>query len=483
MKTKKLITVGVLAMAVWLGLLFQPQPALAANGEAGAETETGMPDTESRASDDPQESSRAGGNTGQEADAGGMMPDGSGGQEGNHPDTQGVMTSADGDNAVVVDSVSTAYSEETSSIISVTVAVPEHFCLAAYAEIISVETGVTYGLPLYASNGYCQRCYVPAGTYYVGNVAVYGDTTNEYPFDFPAGDFMVDEKDSFEITVSMADFESVDAELWEKRGEAVETAVSVETDFAVMYSGAGNGQVGITGEQNGRYEILVMITESGYLGDGHFIYSLDGGGTWQEETGIEIPLSGFYEIPLTGLTLEFVVSYADADGFMAGDIYSASIPDPSARIRCEKKGRGAAMAEVLSTNPDIQAFNALEASGMEFVIDIQKSGGFGEAIWAVSTDGGKTFGPQEYAEEKLLFENAGILLHFFPEKDGTLFVRGDRYMVSAVRESNQSGYGLFVFLAVVMFGGMGYATYMLNRKLKALIPKEDDYRIRGRWTE
>ena len=171
---------------------------------------------------------------------------------------------------MVVDSASTAYSEETSSIISVTAAVPEHFGLAAYAEIISVETGITYGLPLYASNGYYQRCYVPAGTYYVGNVAVYGDTTNEYPFDFPAGDFMVDEKDSFEIAASLADFESVDAELREKRGEAVENAVPVETDFAVMYSGAGNGQVGITGEQNGRYEILVMITESGYLGDGHF---------------------------------------------------------------------------------------------------------------------------------------------------------------------------------------------------------------------
>ena len=457
MKAKKMITMGVLAIAVWLGLLFQSQPVLAANREAGAETETGMLDTESRASDDPQESSRAGGNTGQEADPGGMMPDDPGGQEGNTLDARDASNYADGDNAVVVDSASTAYSEETSSIISVTAAVPEHFGLTAYTEIISVETGITYGLPLYASNGYYQRCYVPAGTYYVGNVAVYGDTTNEYPFDFPAGDFMVDEKDSFEIMVSLADFESVDAEIREKHGEAVETAGPVETDFAVMYSGAGNGQVGITGEQNGRYEILVMITESGYLGDGHFTYSLDGGETWKGETDFEIPLSGFYEIPLTGLTVEFAVSYADADGFMEGDVYSASIPDPSARIRCGRTGRGAAMMEVLSVSPDIQAFDALEASGMEFVIDIQKSGGFGEAIWAVSTDGGKTFNPQEYAGEELLFEDAGIRLRFFPEKDGTLFVRGDRYMVSAVRESSHAGYGLFIFLAVALFGGLGYA--------------------------
>lgn len=483
MKTKKIITMRVLAMTVWLGLLFQPQPALAANGEAGAETETGMPDAESRASDDPQESSRAGENTGQKAGFGEMMPDGSGGQKGNHPDTQGAMTSVDGDNAVVVDSASMAYSEETSSIISVIAAVPEHFGLAVYAEIISVESGITYGLPLYASNGYYQRCYVPAGVYYVGNVAVYGDTTNEYPFDFPAEDFTVDEKDSFEIAVSLADFESVDAEIREKHGEAVEDVVPVETDFAVMYFGAGNGQVGITGEQNGRYEILVKITESGYLGDGHFTYSLNGGETWQGETDLEIPLSGFYEIPLTGLTVEFAVSYADADGFMAGDVYSVSIPDPSARIWCKRTGRGAAMVEVLSMNPDIQTFDALEASGMEFVIDIQKSGGFGEAIWTVSTDGGKTFSSQEYAEEELLFEDAGVLLRFFPEKDGTFFVRGDRYMVSAVRESSNAGYGFFVFLAVVMFGGLGYAAYMLDRKLKALIPKENDYRIRGRWTE
>lgn len=479
MKTNKIITMGVLAMAVWLGLLFQPQPALAANGEAGA----GISDTENRVSDNPQESRRAGENTGQETDPGGMMPDATGGQEENASDARDASSYADGDNAVVVDSASTAYSQETSSIISVTAAVPEHFSLAAYAEIISVESGVTYGLPLHASNGYYQRCYVPAGTYYVGNVAVYGDTTNEYPFDFPVEDFIVDEKDSFEITVSLADFESVDAELREKHGEVVEAAAPVETDFAVMCFGEGNGQIGITGEQNGRYEILVKITESGYLGDGHFTYSLDGGETWKGETGFEIPLSGFYEIPLTGLTVEFAVPYADADGFMAGDVYSASIPDPSARIRCDRTGRGAAMVEVLSMNPGIQAFDALEVSGMEFVIDIQKSGGFGEAIWTVSTDGGKTFSPQEYAEEELLFEDAGIRLHFYQEEDGTFFVRGDRYMVSAVRESNKSGYGLFIFLAVVLFGGLGYAACMLDRKLKALIPKENDYRIRGRWAE
>lgn len=181
--------------------------------------------------------------------------------------------------------------------------------------------------------------------------------------------------------------------------------------------------------------------------------------------------------------MEFAVSYADADGFMAGDIYKASIPDPSARIRCEEAGRGAAMVEVLSLNPDIQAFDVLEASGMEVVIDIQKSGGFGEAIWEVSTDGGKTFSPEGYVGEELLFEDAGIQLRFYQEKDGVLFARGGRYIVSAVRENNQTGYGLFIFLAVALFGGLGYAAYMLDRKLEALIPKEGDYKICGRWTE
>lgn len=117
MKTKKMITMGVLAMAVWLGLFFQPQSALAANREAGAETEAGMPDTESRASDDPQESSRARENTGQKAGSSEMMPDGSGGRERNTFDAKDASGYADGDNAVVVESASTAYSEETSSII------------------------------------------------------------------------------------------------------------------------------------------------------------------------------------------------------------------------------------------------------------------------------------------------------------------------------------------------------------------------------
>ncbi|MCI9072541.1 MAG: hypothetical protein HFH80_06970 [Lachnospiraceae bacterium] len=451
MKTKKMITLGILVTAACLGL-FQPQAVLAAGRETGGETGAGMPDAH-------------------------------GGLDGNPFVPRDAADYADGDNALVVDSVSTACSEETPSIISVTAAVPEHFGLAAYAEVISVETGAVYELPLYAANGYCQRCYVPVGTYYVGSVAVYGDTKNEYSFDFPAGDFMVDEKDSFEITASLAGFESVDAEIREKRGETVEGDASVETDFVVVYSGTGNGQVGITGEQNGRYELLVRITESGYLGDGHFTYSLDGGETWQGEVDIEIPLSGFYEIPLTGLTVEFAVSCADADGFIAGDIYKASIPDPSAGIRCQKAGKGAAMVEVLSVDPNIQAFDALEASGMEVVIGIQKSGGFGGAVWEVSTDGGKTFSPQGHAEEELMFGDAGIRLRFYREKDGVLFARGDRYTVSAVRENNQTGHGLFIFLAAVLFGGLGYAAYMLDRKLKALVPKEGDYKICGRWTE
>lgn len=473
MKTKKMIALGALAAVAWLGLLSQPHAALAAGRETGAGNVPGI---------QGMKSGQEKGNGGQE-DPIVTPPDTHGGQEGISPGAWDASGNAEGDNAVVVDSVSTAYSEETPSIISVTAAVPEHFGLAAYAEVISVESGTTYALPLYASNGYCQRCYVPAGTYYVGSVAVYGDTTNAYPFDFPTEDFMVGEKDSFEVAVSLADFESVDAEIREKRGEAVEAAVPMETDFAVMHSGAGNGQVGITGEQNGRYEILVEITESGYLGNGHFTYSLDGGRTWLGEPDFEIPLSGFYEIPLTGLTVEFAVSFADADGFMAGDTYSAFIPDPSARIRCGRTGRGAAMAEVLSMDPDTQAFDALEASGMELVVDIRKSGGFGEAVWAVSTDGGKTFGPQEYAGEELSFGDAGIRLHFYQEKDGTLFVRGDRHTVSAVRENSQAGYGLFIFLAAALFGGLGYAACMLGRKLKALLPKEDDYRIRGRWAE
>ena len=132
------------------------------------------------------------------------------------------------------------------------------------------------------------------------------------------------------------------------------------------------------------------------------------------------------------------------------------------------------MVEVLSMTPDIQVFDALEASGMDFVIDIQKSGGFGEAIWEVSTDGGKTFSPQEYAKEELLFEDAGIRLHFYQKEDGPLFVRGDRHTVSAVRESNHASYGLFVFMALGMFCGLGYSVCVLNLKLQALITKEDD---------
>ena len=163
MGTKKMIILGVLAAAAWLGLLSQPYAALAAGRETGAGNVPGIQE---------MESSQEKGNGGQGADPAVTPPDTHGGQEGISPGAREASGNAGGDNAVVVDSVSTAYSEETPSIISVTAAVPEHFGLAAYAEVISVESGITYALPLYASNGYCQRCYVPAGTYYVDRKSV-----------------------------------------------------------------------------------------------------------------------------------------------------------------------------------------------------------------------------------------------------------------------------------------------------------------------
>ncbi len=89
-------------------------------------------------------------------------------------------------------------------------------------------------------------------------------------------------------------------------------------DVSTTRVGTSTGEMTVTGTPNDSYEVVVEITTSTddvANADGEFRLSLDGGDSYGNLTAI--PVNGTYEIPGTGLTLQFETaeSYDDGDVF------------------------------------------------------------------------------------------------------------------------------------------------------------------------
>ncbi len=95
---------------------------------------------------------------------------------------------------------------------------------------------------------------------------------------------------------------------------------------SVGKSGVGTGNLFVGGSPNDSYEVVVYITRAGDAGVAAFVYSLDGGDTYSPE--IAMPFSGDYEIPNTGLTLNFRNGPSGVS-FEVGDTYTFSTTAPA----------------------------------------------------------------------------------------------------------------------------------------------------------
>jgi hypothetical protein len=89
-------------------------------------------------------------------------------------------------------------------------------------------------------------------------------------------------------------------------------------DVTTTRVGTSTGELTVTGAPNDSYEVVVEVTadtDDVANADGEFRYSLDGGDSYGNLTAI--PANGTYEIPGTGLTLQFETgeSYDDGDVF------------------------------------------------------------------------------------------------------------------------------------------------------------------------
>lgn len=96
---------------------------------------------------------------------------------------------------------------------------------------------------------------------------------------------------------------------------------------SVTHTGTGEGTFAVKGTPNNAYDIVVQITETGDTNEGSFRYSIDGGNNFSEE--YTIPLGGKYEIPGTGLSLDFTDIASEEKSFIGEDAYAFSTTAPT----------------------------------------------------------------------------------------------------------------------------------------------------------
>lgn len=257
-------------------------------------------------------------------------------------------------------------------------------------------------------------------------------------------------------------------------------SIHVRSDYEVTHTGSGISELGITGEADGEYNLLIKITKSGGLKEGYFQCSTDKGKTWGE--GRQIPLSGIYILGSTGLTMEFYS--VDNMGFLAGDTYHCYIPDPTKKIVIKQEIGSKVNITVESDSEDVKAFDVLENSEAAIRIKIIKEGTIGTAVWRLSTDGGLTWGEEEYAKEELVFSfgkntnSQSVTIKFSPEPGTDVeFLRNDVISIYAERTEKDGTITALVVLAAIV-AGISAGIYLGNKILKSAIPPESDYELR-----
>lgn len=262
--------------------------------------------------------------------------------------------------------------------------------------------------------------------------------------------------------------------------EKEQESTHVKSDFEVSHNGNGTAELGITGEADGEYDLLIKITKSGGLKEGYFQCSTDKGKTWGEER--QIPLSGIYILGSTGLTMEFYS--LDDMGFLAGDTYHCFIPDPTKKIVIKQEIGSKVNITVESDSEEVKAFDVLENAEAAIKIKIIKEGTIGTAVWRLSTDGGLTWDEEEYAKEELVFvfgkktNSQSVTIKFSPEPGTEVeFLRNDVISIYAERTEKDGTVTALVVLAAIV-ASIGAGVYFGNKILKSAIPPESDYELR-----
>jgi hypothetical protein len=92
----------------------------------------------------------------------------------------------------------------------------------------------------------------------------------------------------------------------------------------------GTGNCTATGKPYNAFDVIIKITGQGTLNTALFQYSIDGGYSYSDE--LTVPLTGSFEVPSTGITLQFTAGTGEdaaTASFKIGDTYKVSTTAPA----------------------------------------------------------------------------------------------------------------------------------------------------------
>ena len=364
--------------------------------------------------------------------------------------------------------------------------IPERFGLDCKAELIN-EDGLAIEIPLYASNDYTERFFVPQGKYTVSKVGVWGDNAGEYPMTYPEK-FIINDGDTKLLETTLVNY----SEIYEKIKNKVEDVENIcvkcaaplneqkncsnpdceyyvepvvtistekESDFEVIHSGTGTGTMTVTGTPTNEFFLVFRIAESGTLGTSTVEISTDNGVNFASPA--TIPLSGILESAGSGLNFTF------SGDFVKGDTYSIFIPDPAKEIRFSTD---LTTDEIELSVPNGYVYDILNDNYIQFVLKIKKGGIASETIFKVSLDGGKTWLPESYIPEnrEYVISELGLSV-LFP---GNKYTDNATYRVVTELEQPPN-YTLVIIIFSVLFVLILVALLYLKSKQR----KESEYKF------
>lgn len=410
------------------------------------------------------------------------------------------------ESASIIDAMTTRESAETPCQVNITAVVPERFNLASYAIITNNDTLQEYKLPCYKENKFAQRCFVPAGTYTVVEMAVFDDVKMQYPFavsdnNRKAGDdidqFTVDENNkTVDIQMKLSNFDDVQKTIDDETAEATteEATVADEDEVKSIVTVTHkdkNGKVKndkdstkgliITGKQTKEVRCIAKIIKGGKQADTEVSVSFDNGQTYSDP--IKLGLSGNLPVNGSGIVLSF------SGDFVAGDTYSFFAPDPAKAVVCKTQGVSSINADLVAKDPNVYPSDILLKNEWKVVVYVTK-GGFlngGKGVDSplpvirISLNGGKSYAAEQYMSKDGIVPvktsdgaDTGLVLKFTTANNQKASADDEAIYVFSTSKQNQTMvYAGLIAIVVILI--IAFAAY--SAKQVAKVPTDASFNI------
>lgn len=365
-------------------------------------------------------------------------------------------------------------SDENTVMISAVATVPEGFTPDAFVQIQNDETQEVYEVVAYEEDAFTGSAFVPAGSYTVIDSGIVGDANDEFPVeDINPSSFTVDDGAQYTISMTLANYDEVDAALGNTAADATEVSTDETTESDTtdtsdtataaeeqgvypwrVVAGGNAGDLTYDGMPIDAYDVQIKISHSGKIGTGTFRLTLDGGTSWSPDYDIvkdyEIKTMQNGEAVSTGITLHF---NEDVD-YKIDTTYSFSTLK---EWEVEHQGTGTGV---------FYAGGVPESAGYAIVIKFIESGVPGEATYEISTDGGRN-----YSDETVLPEDGTIDIgdsNVSIQYDDGDYVAGDVYRVQIIGVEPVDHTTTIILAVCGVIAGIAiiFVAYLLSRKAK-----------------